>query len=202
MLHKLLRPFKDFLVNDTRAGFTVELVMVLPLLLWGYFGMFVLFEGYRSLSSNIRASYTISDLLSRETDGITSAYINGLNDIQDILTQSPHRTVLRVSVFSYDQGSGTHTLEWSEATEGKSAIVAGSDEETTALGHLPVMNDSQHMIVVETWVAFVPFFNLTLSTLFDNDPEDERVAFGPFYFESLVTTRPRFADQLCWQNCF
>ncbi len=48
------------------ASITVEAVMILPLLLWGYFGMFVLFDGYRAASSNIRANYTIADMLSRE----------------------------------------------------------------------------------------------------------------------------------------
>jgi len=189
-----LRPFRRYL-GDERASITVEMVMVFPILLWGYFGMFILFDAYRALSSNIRASYTISDMLSREVNEVNAAYIEGLNDIQDVLTQSPERTVLRVTFVSYDAASETHTLEGSYSTEGKDPIAAGNFQ-TAIVDNLPPMPDTGWLIVVETWVAYIPFMNITLEQLYQMGEKSDRYVFGPFFFESLVSVRPRFAGQM------
>ncbi|KMW57997.1 ABC-type dipeptide transport system, periplasmic component [Candidatus Rhodobacter oscarellae] len=194
MMNQILR-----FARDERASLTVEAILVLPLLLWGYFGMFVLFDGYRALSNNIRASYTISDLLSRELEPVNEDYINGLNDIQDVLTQSPHRTVLRVTVVAYEQSLGGHQLVWSNATEGKEDITEATLQDKI-VGFLPVMSNGETLIVVETWMAFVPFLDITLKTLYDNSSSPGDTVFGPFYFESIAVTRPRFAGQLCFEG--
>jgi hypothetical protein len=152
----------------------------MPLLWWAYFGMFVWFEGYRSIAANNRASYTISDMLSRETNSVTPEYLQGLNKMVDILTQSQYRTVLRVSVVSYDEDNEEHTLEWSYSTEGKNKVADG-EVNSKLVPYLPPMPDAAQVIVVETWMAFVPFLN---------------VGIAPKYFESLTTIRPRFAGQL------
>ena len=201
ILRSASRPFRRYLRDDS-ASISVEAVMVLPLLLWGYFGMFILFDAYRSLASNIRVAYTISDMLSRETNAVTPAYIEGLNDIQDVLTQSPHRTVLRVTTvrFSDDNNNGVadageHTLEWSYSTAGKAKIETG-DLYSKIVPYLPPMPDAGVLVVVETWMAYVPFMNITLEQHYQMENKSDRIVFGPFYFESLVATRPRFAGQL------
>lgn len=203
ILRFLLWPFRRF-KRDESASISVEAVLVLPLLFWGYFGMFILFDAYRSLAANIRAAYTIGDLLSRETGEVTPAYIEGLNDIQDVLTQSPYRTVLRVTTVRYSDSdgdgeidSGEHSLEWSYSTGGKEAITPGQMD-TKILPYLPAMADASVLVVVETWMAFVPFMNLSLANLYQPSTEERKVSFGPFYFEGLVATRPRFAGQLVW----
>jgi len=195
LFRKILRPLTRYF-GDESASVTVEAVMILPILLWGYFGLFILYDGYRALGSNFRAGHTISDMLSRETNAINAAYIEGLNDIQDILTQSPHRTVLRVTVASYaDSNSngiidaGEHSLEWSYSTAGQDAIV-NANFETAIVPYLPPMQNGGQLIVVETWMAHEPFLNITMLS--------NSEVFGAFYFESLVTTRPRFAGQLVW----
>lgn len=194
LLPRSLRRF----VHDDSASVTVEVVLILPLLLWGYFGLFMLFEGYRSLTTNVNSAYVISDLLSRETNGITSNYIEGLNSIQDVLTQSPHRTVLRVSVVEYDADQDDHELQWSYATAGRSAIQAGQVDDAL-VPFLPGMYDGEQLIIVETWMAFVPFLDIT--TLKGTDWGDGNSSYEPFYFEGVAVTRPRFASQLCWVSC-
>jgi len=204
LIREILSRFRRY-CGDESASITVEAVMVLPILLWGYFGLFILYDGYRALGSNIRAGHTISDLLSRETNAVNAAYIEGLNDIQDILTQSSERTVLRVTVASYFDSNGNgsvetgeHSLIWSYSTTGQDAIVAANFEDDI-VPYLPPMPDGGQLIVVETWMAHVPFLNITLENLY-TEGGSERVVFGPFYFESLVITRPRFAGQLVWES--
>ena len=170
--------------RDDRASVSLEAVLVFPLLIWAYFGMFILFDGYRAMSSNIRASYTISELLSRGTDQfIDEAYLEGLNDMLDVLTQSPHRTVLRVTVVQWDQANNEHILQWSESTPGKNGLTE-ADMDSKIAPYLPPMPNGSELIMVETWMAFVPFMNISLE---------------PFYFEALTVIRPR-GPQLKWDG--
>ncbi len=194
----ILRRLTRF-ANDERASITVEAVMILPIMLWGYFGMFILFEGYRALGANIRVGYTISDMISRETNAINAAYLEGLNNMQDVLTQSQHRTVLRVTVVTYDDDDNEYTLEWSYSTAGQQAI-EDVDLDTAIMPYLPPMQDGGTQIIVETWMAFEPPLSVTLDGLYTAPDGTDRVGFGPFYFESLVVTRPRFAGQLIWES--
>lgn len=202
-IHRNLHRF----ARDERASLTVEMVMVLPLLLWGYFGMFVLFDGYRAIASNIRAGYTIADMISRQ-DVVDAAFIEGLNGVQDVLTQSPYRTVLRVSAVSYyedqndDPGEGEFQLDWSYSTAGKNKVNNGNFDELLE-PYMPAMGPASVNIVVETWMAFVPLFEITNEKLFceynDSCGEWDYV-FPPLYFESLVVTRLRYYPQICFDN--
>ena len=201
----MINAFRNFPRNE-KASVTVEVVLVSLILLWGYFGMFILFDAYRALSANIRASYTLSDLISRETQSIDAAYIEGLNEIQDVITQSYERTVLRISVVSYDSGSSSHDLEWSDSTAGQLPVTQGNLD-TSLVPHLPMMANGEHLIAVETWVAYNPFLNITLLPFYGgNAPErtanpDNFEVFPALYFEAIAITRPRFAGQLCWVTC-
>jgi Flp pilus assembly protein TadG len=177
-----LRRLRQFL-SDQRASLSVEAVLIFPILLWGYFGMFVLFDGYRTLGTNARASYTIADLLSRETGYVTPTYMAGMNDVLDILTQSQKPTMLRVSVVKFNDDTQDYELVWSYATSGVDAIVDATLSEL--LPHIPIMANPGVSIVVETYQAFEPFMNIALDA---------------FYFESIVVTRPRFAAQLVWSD--
>lgn len=193
MLNRLRRFLKD-----ECASVTVEVVMVLPILLWGYFGMFILFDGYRSLSANIQASYTLSDLISRETGFVNQAYVNGMNDIQDVLTRSPHRTVLRVTMVSYNAQTQQHSMDCSLSSPQQNPVTQGNLA-SQILPYLPTMGDGEQLVVVETWLAFVPFLNITMRTLWDQNAYGDRAynsVFPPMYFEAIAVTRPRAAPQV------
>lgn len=170
--------------RDQHASLSVEAVLILPLLLWAYFGMFILFEGYRSLASNTRASYTVADLLSRETDYVTPTYLAGMNDILDLITQSPHPTALRVSVVSYDNDAQRYNLEWSHGTRGVTDVTDASLD-SELMPYIPIMASPGVAIVVETFLSFEPFMSISLDA---------------FNFHSVTITRPRFAAQVVWSD--
>jgi len=198
ILSRLCRPFRRYL-GDEHASVTVEAVMIFPVLIWGYFGMFMLFDAYRAISANIRVSYTISDLLSREEHGVDAAYIDGLNNIQEVLTQTPERTVLRVTSVQYDLANDDYILDWSYSTTGQDAIVE-ADMATKIAPYMPPMQDGAHMIVVETWMVYMPFMNVTIDELFETEAQNDGIGFGPFYFESIVTTKPRTFPKLIFET--
>jgi Flp pilus assembly pilin Flp len=160
---------------------TVEFVLVIPLLAWCFIGTFTFFAAYREQSINVKAAYTIGDQLSRETDFITPAYMASLGELHDFLVQSNDSTRLRITAFEYEEDDDTFRVIWSRGV-GLTGRVTDSSI-TDVRDRLPQMPDEEIAILTETWIDFV-------ASDFVGMPEME-------FYEAIVT-RPRFADQICW----
>lgn len=167
--------------KSTRATLSVEAVLVLPLLVWAYAGLFTLYDGFRVKNLNLQSSFTISDLLSRETNVINDDYIDGLHRTFRLITQAREQTILRVSALRYDEADDDHVLLWSQSTAGMQDLTQGTLNEIE--DHIPLMADADTLIVVETKMGFIPLMDFGIK---------------PFFFESTVVTRPRFAPQLLY----
>jgi hypothetical protein len=175
----LLRRF----ARDRTGTILVESVMVLPLMAWAFVGTFTIFEAFRIETLNTRNSYTIGDALSRETNEVTPAYIEGLNDVFKEMTQSAFDTVLRVTVVEWDEETQDYNFKWSYSTAGKPALTPQTL--SSIQPHIPSSADADTSIIVETWMQFSP--------LMENVIE-------PMEFAHINITRPRFAAQLPWNG--
>ena len=179
ILHKI----RQFAKKED-GSYSAEAMLLFPLMAWAYIGMFIFFDAYRQQNVNLKASYTVGDMLSRETDLINDAYLDGMNKVLDYLTYSRHDTYLRVTVVYYDADTDKHMLVWSEGTRGKPSL---NQEEVTAqlTPHIPIMADTDTAIVVETWAAYEPIAT---------------VGIPPRSFDNIVVTSPRFAPQLNFEG--
>ena len=99
-------------MRDERGSVSVEAILMFPLLIWAYMGMYVFFEGLRESNINLKATYTVADVLSRFTDedvAVTEEYMDGLHAVYNWMSRSINPVFMRVSVVTYDQearGSG------------------------------------------------------------------------------------------------
>jgi len=169
--------------QDTRGSVSVEFILAMPMVFWAFMGANVYFDGYRQSSVNLKAAYTISDLLSRETIEINDTYVDSMFSLLQVLTRTNSVVEMRISVLSWDESDGVHHVDWSKSrsygdplTDASVALMADK---------LPVMPDNERVILVETRNIFVPIFNvgMTNKTL-----------------ENFVFSRPRFAPQLVFDN--
>jgi hypothetical protein len=169
--------------DDTRGTVTVEAALMLPLLFWTWAAMYVFFDAYRQASIVQKAAYTVGDLLSRETDYITNAYMDNTMELYGFLTPSTSNNAIRVSVIRWDDDEQIYKLDWSR--------VRGSRPELTNNGvsnwhnKLPMMPHNERIILVEAWSNYDAPFTVGL----ENSS-----------LEAFVFTRPRFAPQLLWQD--
>lgn len=172
----------------------VELMFSLPFLIWGVLAIIVFFYGFEMRTKNIKGSYTLSDMLSREQDGpLTPKYIEGLDDVFAYLTDTPDDgSRIRVTVIHCsnncdpDTANGARELDinWSWATGGlkkmhEDALDTHYDQ------HIPIVPPNETAILVETQVYFRPPMNYALK---------------PMIMESFVVTRPRFVSELKWNE--
>ncbi len=175
---------KEFLA-DTSASMSLEAVIVFPFLVWAYVGSFVFFDAFRAQNSNMKAAYTISDMLSRETDPITADYIDGLQRMYDFLVFKPRNpTSMRVTVVRWDEDANEYVVEWSQTTNGLSPWT--TETFASVEDRIPVLANGDTGILVEANTTYIPVFN---------------VGFTEMDFNNFIFTSPRFAPRLCWETC-
>ena len=103
--------------RDERGSISVEgIVMMVPLLLL-FLASFVYFQAFRLSSMNEKAAYTVADMLSRQTDPVNTAYLNGLQQLYGFLLRDQGEAPrMRISVVRYDGNGRDYDLVWSRST--------------------------------------------------------------------------------------
>jgi hypothetical protein len=165
------------------GSFTVEFVIVIPLIFWCFIMMFTFFQGYRTQAVNLRAAYLIGDQLSRDGQTVTPAMINGMGNLFNFLVQSGDGARLRVTAFDYDDEDDTYRVIWS-AGVGEAARVQG-EAINDVRDRLPEMAENDYHLLTETWL------NFNTNDFFDF------VGIGDITFYEAVVNRFRSA-RLCW----
>ncbi|MGC9367906.1 MAG: TadE/TadG family type IV pilus assembly protein [Paracoccaceae bacterium] len=172
--------------RDERGWMTAEAVLILPVLIWWYLGSLVFFDAYDARSINLKASYTISDLFSRNLDGeIDANEIEAMGDMFDYLTANHGADgAIRVSLVhcsdDCDQPGRELSLDWSYGTDGKPALTGADLSIYDEV--IPMMALGDRVFVIETFSRYEPPFNVGLT-------EDS--------YSNVVVTRPRFVAAPC-----
>lgn len=172
-----LKVFRD----DTSGNVTLEFILAMPMLFWAFMASYVYFDGYRQSSVNLKAAYTIGDLISRETDSINDDYLDSMYALHRLLTRAESATTLRVTVVHWDEDDNRFYRDWSK-TRG-SIDPLNSSQVLALTTKLPRMPNAERVIVVETTNTFVPLFQIGMDTL---------------SLDNFVFTRPRFSPLVGW----
>ncbi len=174
--------------KDETASLVAEAVIMLPLLVWWYVGGLVFFHGYEARNVNMKAAYTVSDMLSREDAAVGPAYVEGLGNIfAYLISGSGSGSEVRVSVVrcteNCTQGATGRVLaiDWSYSTGSRPAL---TDADLPGYEDvIPVTPLGDRVIVLESKADYSPAFNIGLTA--DS-------------FANTVVTRPRFVPKIPW----
>ena len=183
MIRQRLRTVFTNFWTDTRGSVTVEFILAMPFVFWAFMASYVYFDGYHQSSVNLKAAYTISDLISRETTDIDDAYIDSMYDLFELMTHTPSDIALRISVIRWDEDDNRYYVNWSE-TRGDASQLDNATVGELA-DRLPNMPNDEIVILVETENTFTPLF---------------RIGMDQKKLENFVFTRPRFVDQIKWKS--
>ncbi len=175
----LKKAFKRNLRSE-KGSISVEAILMFPMLAWAFMAMFVFFEGLRESNINLKATYTVSDLLSRETDLINENYLDGMNAVYAWLSRATTPVEMRVTVIRYDEANLNHINVWSRGINGRADLTQEQVNELLT-PYVPIMADAATAIVVETWATYNPIIDMGLT---ETD------------IYNIVVTAPRFSEQL------
>ena len=103
-------------MRQTEAAVSVELIIVMPILLWALGATVVFYDGFRARYYAQAASQSVADLISRETTLLNGDYIEGLNGVFDFLNEGRSETRIRVSSVMWNPDTNLNELQWSYGT--------------------------------------------------------------------------------------
>lgn len=173
--------------REERGTVAVETVLIAPLLILGLFFSYEAYGLFRQQSLREKATYTIADILSRETAVVTDPYIDNVKRVFDMMAGTDEAQ-LRISVVRYhndpSQGIDEFDLRWSEVRGGGPLSPLTDAIVRKAHATFPIMEDGEDIIFVESRGGFT-----------------SPVTTG-YFAENLLETRmfviPRFAPQICF----
>lgn len=189
MLRQIRRALSRF-HTDQSASLIAEAVIILPVLAWWYVGSLTFYQAYDARNVNVKAAYTISDMLSRENGSVTTGYLDGLENVFSYLTAGAGTDpAIRISLLKCSENCGDEDpgrvlqLDWSYATGGHRQL--NNADMDSYKSKIPLIPLGDRVIVVETFMTYTPSFNVGLTRS---------------SFQNLVVTRPRFVPVLCLQG--
>ena len=165
------------------GSLSIETVFALPMLVWAITATFVFWDAFKTLNVSQKATYTVADMLSRETQAISADYLTGMHELFDYLSSSPGDNALRVTVVRMVEDANTgvksRELVWSQGVGG----TTGYTDLTIIEPRLPDMATGDQLIIVESEQDWSPAFTVGLAS---------------YRFREVAIARPRFAPQLVW----
>ncbi len=179
-LNKMYKKFRD-----AECGtMSVEAVISIPILVLVIAVTLVTWDAFRTLNISQKATYTVADMLSRETGGVDEDYMTAAHELFGYLANSTDNA-LRVTVVDMKEDPDTkvRTLDivWSRSVGGLPEF----DDAIQVQNRVPIMAPGDQLILVESVQLWSPSFNMGL---------------GDYAFREIAIMRPRFAPQLVWEG--
>lgn len=160
-----------------------EFLILLPLLIWTFMALVVYWDAYRTINAAQKASYAISDLVSRQSN-IDRPFIRGMEKVMEGLLGTPNVVSMRITSLQWQEnsdGSGQYLVLFSESPwSRKPPITVAAAQQLT--DKIPIMSHGDTTVLVETWTNYRPGFDVGI----------------PFTtFENFIVTRPRYQRRVC-----
>lgn len=186
-LHKRLSRRLRRFHRDERGVVAVEAIIIMPFLVAGLLFALGFYDFYLQKNVRDKATYTMTDALSRETAVIDDTYIDNLKTTFDMIAGTRSPSQLRVSVVRFHKTNNNtdwFELRWSEVRGNGGMSPLTQADMASAAASLPLMVGGQDLILVETSGRHVPIF---ASEFIDN-----------LQLNTRMFMTPRFAAQLCF----
>jgi Flp pilus assembly protein TadG len=169
---------------------TSEFLIMFPILIWAWIGMYYYWDVYRAVNLAQKASFTISDNLSRSYGTIDTAYIDGLQDFLAYLADTPDEDVaIRVSSIGWNKVNSTHTVQWSYSPDGSMPALTAASLQAID-DQIPTLIEHETVLLLETSIDYQPPLGIDEISGID-------LGVGPQTFTEFVVTRPRFVPKVC-----
>ncbi|MBL8561314.1 MAG: hypothetical protein JNN06_03450 [Gemmobacter sp.] len=179
LFRSLLSAPRRFL-RDEDGNAVIESVFMLPLLIWAAFSMVVFWDGYHTMNKLQKASYTVSDVLSRwQGAALTAADAQGLQNMVAYLTNEGDQVPrLRMSSIVWVSARNRYEVQWSCSMDPAQLPAYTTTTLQAVKDNLPIAANGTTQLLIETEMDFQLF---------------SRGQVIPMEFGEFIPVRPRFA---------
>ena len=174
----------------------IEFIIVFPLILAWIMGSFVFFDAYKTYSRASKATFAVSDIVSRQTSMDLTTLL-ALHDIMDALVPwSDNNKWIRITSLEYVKVSGNdgcyeedtdavceYRVLWSHAS-GTPDTLSNADLTQDVLDILPDIAENDTVILTETHVPYEPLL--------------DTFGLGGMAWSNQQATRPRYVSSIAY----
>lgn len=162
--------------GDEKGTLTIEFLLWLPYLALWFIASTIFYDAYKSRNEAANAAYTLSDIITRQTE-VDNQFLDSLYTLQDrLLPQADGVRTLRISSIQFS--GGKYQVLWSRSMGGGSVM----KDADIPIQIMPAMAELDTVILTELAVPFIPFANWV------------GVRARTWSFD--LVSRPRFASQV------
>ncbi len=145
---------KKFLKNENGVLIT-EFMVILPVLLLWFMALIVFYDAFHKWMKFTTATYTISDLLSRQTI-VEDSFIQSLDGLFDTISNSKSKDDTWLRVTSVQKNDGVISILWSVDT---SHVPQPSFLASDIQDSIPNLGIDEHLLLIETYSPYIPAFD-------------------------------------------
>jgi Flp pilus assembly protein TadG len=167
------------LFRDQRGAVAIEFALVVPLLLTILLGAVTMFDLYRGAQNADKATFTIGDIVSRQTV-MNTAMLTSMHNLLKHSVSGSQQSAIRVS--SITKTNTGLVAQWTK-TVGPVAAINGAAIPYSIVPNIAV-GDS--VVLTETFVPRKAIFS--------------GFGVGAFNARTRAAHRPRFVATIAWQN--
>lgn len=185
MWRKMTGKLRDF-AGRSEGTAVMEAVMILPVLLMAWVGLYAFWEAYNARTTLQKATFTAADMLSREMVPVTDSYMNGLDSVMEYLVQSRFDVASRFTAYTKTGPNDTDvTVDWSYSPNAAMPALTTATLQAR-VANLPVLGLGTTALVVDTSMNYsvptgVPFITYAV----------------PSAFSTNMVLLPRYLPKLC-----
>lgn len=183
---RLLRHLsRSRVARDTRGTVVIDTLSAILLMSLGASAFFAFWEAYQVQNRVQKATYTVSDLISRQRGTtLTRGFLDGMERTAEFLMMDDQNAIMRVSQVRRTAGTATTatglTVDWSYSPCGaRTAITTATIN--TIRSKLPLIDLGAALVVVEFDVGY--------------DAGMSEIGFGQMNFTGFLSSLPRFEQQ-------
>lgn len=178
-------PLRRF-ISDERGNGVIEAVMILPVMLMAWIGLYAFWEAFNARSSVQKATFVAADVLSREMVPVSDAFLDGLDTSMEYLVNSRFNVSSRfTSITRTGPLDSDVAVVWSYSPSSAMTALTTSDLVAQA-ATLPKLAAGSTALVVDTQMAYSLPFTVPIASYV-----------VPSSFSDRVVLRPRFLPKLC-----
>lgn len=163
-------------LRERRGVAAIEFAMIAPVLIFLLFGSATLFDGFRTTQIAEKATFTIGDIISRQTDVNKDFLDKMFATFNRMIRDNSGSTRFRVT--SISRKDGKFQVDWSYAAAPQPGMTDGG----IPAGILPDIANGDSVVVVETGVTKATLTNL--------------LGFGEAVHNNTAVNRPRFVSAI------
>lgn len=160
-----------------------EFLIMLPLLVWTFMALFIYWDAFRMINQAQKASYSISDLISRQSN-IDATFVNGTQTVMEYFVGNSPAIRVRITSAKYNETTNRYTVLFSRSPGNRMPQLTNTNVNQTAFrARLPITANQHSVVIVETEVSYTPGFE---------------VGIPAHTFDNFIVTRPRYDRQVCY----